>query len=143
MSDAWLTGYIDAWSGHYRVTGPEGEVHLARLVALMAHDVEYEDVPSGLVFVGHDGIRDMANAACQMASDMSVEIGSRVSGGGSYAFETVTTGTNTGANGQVPAGGRSFQIRGVSIGSVSEDGLVTRQRDYWDMAGFLRQRGST
>lgn len=65
MNDAWLTGYIDAWSGHYRVSGPEGEVHLARLVAFMAHDVEYEDVPSGLVFVGHDGIRDMANAAAR------------------------------------------------------------------------------
>lgn len=143
MNDAWLTGYIDAWSGHYRVSGPEGEVHLARLVAFMAHDVEYEDVPSGLVFVGHDGIRDMANAACQMASDMSVEIGSRVSGNGSFAFETVTTGANDGAIGSVPASGRSLQIRGVSIGSVSDDGLVTRQRDYWDMAQLLRQLGLT
>jgi len=30
-----------------------------------------------------------------------------------------------------------------AFGSVSDDGLVTRQRDYWDMAGLLRQLGST
>jgi hypothetical protein len=74
MNDSWLMGYIDAWSGHYRVSGPDGDAYLARLVSYMSREVAYEDVPSGSVFVGHDGIRDMANAACQMASDMTVDI---------------------------------------------------------------------
>ena len=40
----------------------------------------------------------------------------------------------------VPATGKAFAIRGVSIG-VREDGLVLQNHDYWNLAGFLMQVG--
>ena len=64
-----------------------------------------------------------------------------MSDGVRYAFESVGTGTNTGAVGPIPATGLPFVLRGTSVGSISRDGLVESHRDYWDMAGFLVQLG--
>ena len=107
----------------------------------MSEDVRYEDVPTGAVFVGHDGIREMGAGALQMSADMTFDIVQRVTGQRSYAFETICRGTNTGAIGPLPGRGSPFTFRGVSIGEVSEDGLVVSQRDYWDLAGLLGQLG--
>jgi hypothetical protein len=107
----------------------------------MSVDVRYEDVPTGAVFVGHEGIREMGAGALLMAADMSFEVGLRVAGEGSYAFETVCRGTNTGAIGPLPGTGTAFVFRGISIGEVSAAGLVTSHRDYWDLAGLLGQLG--
>ena len=83
----------------------------------------------------------MGAGALEMANDMSFEVCSRVAGQGSYAFETICRGTNTGAIGPLPGTGSAFTFRGISIGEVSSAGLVTSQRDYWDLAGLLGQLG--
>jgi steroid delta-isomerase-like uncharacterized protein len=141
MSASWLDDYVEVWLRHPQAGGEGGEEALTALLAFMSDDVRYEDVPSGAVFVGHEGIREMGAGARKMAEDMSFEIGVRVAGEGSYAFETVCRGTNTGAIGPLPGTGLPFTFRGVSIGEVSPDGLVTEQRDYWDLAGLLGQLG--
>jgi predicted ester cyclase len=137
----WLDRYIEVWLGHVAAGGPDGAVQLARLVAAMTTDVVYEDVPSGARFTGHDGIARMARGAYQMSSDLAFEIGSRQTDGRSFAFETVGHGTNTGAIASIASTGKRFTLRGVSIGTVTADGLVSTQRDYWDMASFLGQLG--
>lgn len=139
MSPSWLDRYIDAWCHHPEAGGEEGAEALASLLAFMTRDVRYEDVPTGAVFIGHDGIRDMGAGALQMSADMSFEVTQRVAGDGSYAFESICRGTNTGAIGPLPGNGSPFSFRGVSIGEVSESHLVTSQRDYWDLAGLLGQ----
>jgi hypothetical protein len=141
VSQPWLDRYIEAWLFHPQAGGEGGEKALIALLAFMSDDVRYEDVPTGAVFVGHDGIRQMGAGALEMAEDMSFEIGSRVAGQGSYAFETICGGTNTGAIGPLPGTGGAFTFRGISIGEVSSAGLVTSQRDYWDLAGLLGQLG--
>ena len=98
----------------------------------MSEEVRYEDVPTGAVFVGHDGIEQMGAGALAMSADMCFDIGQRVAGQDSYAFETICHGTNTGAIGPLPGTGAPFRFRGISIGAVSGAGLVTSQRDYWD-----------
>jgi steroid delta-isomerase-like uncharacterized protein len=137
----WLDRYIEIWLGHVAAGGPDGAARLARLVAAMTSDIVYEDVPSGARFTGHDGIARMARGAYQMSSDLTFEIGSRQTDGRSFAFETVGRGTNTGAIASIPSTGKRFTLRGVSIGTVTTDGLVSAQRDYWDMASFLGQLG--
>jgi hypothetical protein len=107
----------------------------------MSEGVRYEDVPKNAVFEGHDGVAEMCTAAFLMSSDFTFEIVSRQTDGGLYAFESTGTGTKTGAVGPIPATGRSFVLRGVSVGSVSPDGLVESHRDYWDMTGFLVHLG--
>ena len=89
MNTAWLDRYVEAWRRHPEAGGEGGEEALTALLAFMSDDVRYEDVPTGAVFFGHDGIRQMGAGALQMAADMSFEIGQRVAGQGSYAFETV------------------------------------------------------
>ncbi|HEY1445316.1 MAG TPA: ester cyclase [Acidimicrobiales bacterium] len=141
MGPSWLDDYVEAWRSHPQAGGEGGEEALTALLSFMSDDVRYEDVPSGAVFVGHDGIRQMGAGALLMAADMSFAIGVRVAGDATYAFETVCRGTNTGAIGPLPGTGLPFTFRGVSIGEVSPDGHVTEQRDYWDLAGLLGQLG--
>jgi hypothetical protein len=141
MDPSWLNRYIEAWLVHPQAGGEGGAAALQALLGFMSDDVRYEDVPTGAVFVGHDGIRQMGAGALAMSHDMSFDISQRVAGQGSYAFETVCQGTNTGAIGPLPGTGGSFRFRGISIGEVTEAGLVTSQRDYWDLAGLLGQLG--
>ena len=141
MSSEWLDSYIEAWAEHPAAGSADGGDALHRLMAFMSADVRYEDVPSNAVFEGHAGVAEMCAAAFQMSSDFGFEVVSRQTDGGLYAFESIGTGTNTGAVGPIPATGRPFALRGISVGTVSPDGLVERHSDYWDMAGFLVQLG--
>ncbi|HXN61833.1 MAG TPA: ester cyclase [Acidimicrobiales bacterium] len=134
--------YLDAWINHPQPRGSDGdEEAMSTLLGFMSADVRYEDVPTGAVFVGHDGIREMGAGALQMSADMTFDVVQRVAGLRSYAFETICRGTNTGSIGPLPGRGVPFTLRGVSIGEVTEDGLVVSQRDYWDLAGLLGQLG--
>src|ERR1700683_3501183 len=142
MSSSWLERYLDAWINHPQPRGSDGdEEAMSTLLGFMSADVRYEDVPTGAVFVGHDGIREMGAGALQMSADMTFDVVQRVAGLRSYAFETICRGTNTGSIGPLPGRGVPFTLRGVSIGEVTEDGLVVSQRDYWDLAGLLGQLG--
>jgi hypothetical protein len=142
MNSSWLERYLDAWINHPQPRGSDGdEEAMSTLLGFMSADVRYEDVPTGAVFVGHDGIREMGAGALQMSADMTFDVVQRVAGLRSYAFETICRGTNTGSIGPLPGRGVPFTLRGVSIGEVTEDGLVVSQRDYWDLAGLLGQLG--
>lgn len=140
MDDAWLDRYIDAWIPHPQAGGPDGEALLAALLAFMADDVIYEDVPTG-EFRGHSGVREMCRGAYTMSTDMTFDIVSRQISGRMYAFEAVGRGTNDGTIGPIPETGKRFELRGASIGSINESGLLSVHRDYWDLAGFLGQLG--
>ena len=142
MSPSWLDRYIDAWSHHPQASGEGGEDAMARLFAFMSEDVRYEDVPTGAVFDGHDGIRQMGAGALQMSSDISFEVVQHVTGQSSYAFESICR-YKHGLNRSAPGDRRPLSFRGVSIGELSEAGLVISQRDYWDLAGLLGQLGAS
>jgi len=138
----WLDRYIDAWRLHAFAAGPGGADAMRALLGFMSDDVRYEDVPSGGVYIGHTGIAEMCGGAYQMSSDITFDVVTRQTDGRLFAFETLCRGTNTGAIGPIPATGRPIELRGTSIGSVSADGLVEDQRDYWDLAGLLVQLGA-
>jgi hypothetical protein len=74
-----------------------------------------------------------------MSADLTFEVVSRQTDGRRYAFETIGTGTSTGAVGQIRATGEPITLRGISVGEHSDDGLVQSHRDYWDMASLLIQ----
>lgn len=141
VNQDWLDAYIEAWEVHPYAGGPDGADELARLIGFMHPAVRYEDVPSTMVFEGHDGIAQMCAGAFQMSSDLRFEVVSRQTDGRSFAFESVGNGTSTGAVGPLPPSGGPIVFRGIAVGSLSEDGLVTGHRDYWDMASLLIQLG--
>ena len=56
------------------------------------------------------------------------------------AGEWTLSGTQRGDMPGIPATGKQFSVRGVSILEL-EDGKIRRCSDYWDMAEFLKQLG--
>ncbi|HEY7946890.1 MAG TPA: nuclear transport factor 2 family protein [Acidimicrobiales bacterium] len=142
MESGWLDRYEEAWVLHARAGAPGGGAILNTLLDLYSADVRYEDVPTTVVFVGHEGITQMCEAAHQWSTDLVVKVVSRQTDGRRFALETEVSGTNSSALGQRPATGRSFTLRGVSVGRVSHDNLVCEHRDYWDLGSFLMQVGA-
>ena len=138
----WVEDYFAAWARHAQASDPVGgRADRERLLAFMAPEVVYEDVPTGAVFRGHDGVIEMGRLALTMAKDLRFVCVSAQASGDRFAFETETRGTNTGAVGALPATGRAFVLRGVSVGRRSPDGRVVEHRDYWDLMAYLRQIG--
>ncbi|HVM63859.1 MAG TPA: ester cyclase [Acidimicrobiales bacterium] len=143
MDAAWLDDYISAWVLHPRAGSPGGADALTDLLKFMSPNVEYKDVPTGLVWVGHDGVKEMSTGAHQWSADLSFTVHTRQTNGSLFALECEVAGTNTGDFGAVRATGRRFALWGVSVGTVSREGLVQEHRDYWDMPGFMAQIGAT
>jgi hypothetical protein len=141
MDALWLDHYLDAWLLHPVAGTVEGGRELKSLLKYFSPEVIYEDVPSVSVFEGHEGIGQMCRLANQWSSDLDFNILTRQTDGSLFSFETETAGTNTSTLGDLPATGRGFVLRGVSVGHVDDDGLVREQRDYWDMGSFLTQIG--
>jgi hypothetical protein len=136
MNGDWLDEYVSAWQGHVRAGAPDGGPELAELLRHMDPDVRYEDVPSGLRFAGHDGVREMAQSAYAVSNDMAMEVVSSQTDGTSFAFEWISRGESA------RAPGSTFSFRGVSVGTLTADGLVASHADYWDLAGLLAQLGA-
>ncbi len=139
---SWVDDYFAAWARHAQASDPiNGTADRARLLAFMDPQIRYEDVPTGQVFTGHDGVIRMGAQALLMANDIRFTCVSAQHSGDRFAFETETRGTNTGAVGAFPATGKPFVLRGVSIGTRTAEGTVIEHKDYWDLAGYLQQIG--
>ena len=138
----WVDEYFAAWTRHAQASDAiTGMADRTRLLAFIDADIRYEDVPTAQVFTGHDGVVKMGARALLMAKDIRFACISAQQSGDQFAFETETYGTNTGAVGAFPATGKAFVLRGVSVGQCSPQGKVILHRDYWDLAGYLRQIG--
>jgi hypothetical protein len=141
MDSAWLDRYVETWLLHPVAGTSQGEDELKSLLTFFSSEVRYEDVPSASVFKGHKGIKQMCEMANQWSSDLGFNVLTRQIDGSLFSFETETFGTNTSTLGDLPATGRRFVLRGVSVGNVDHEGLVREHRDYWDLGSFLVQIG--
>lgn len=138
----WIEEYFAAWARHAQASDPiHGIADRERMLAFMDPHIRYEDVPTGQVFIGHDGVIVMGALALSMAHDIRFTCLSAQESGDQFAFETETRGTNTGAVGAFPATGKPFVLRGVSVGRRTPEGTVVVHKDYWDLASYLRQIG--
>lgn len=131
MGDFSLKEYLDAWNAY------DG----SKVVALMADDVVFEDVPMGVRREGKDDVAAFVAETVQMSNDYRFDLVTEIYAGSDYAAEWVMSGTNTGEGGGLPATGKSFTIRGSSIGHLTPDGHITANRDYWNLADYLIQVG--
>jgi steroid delta-isomerase-like uncharacterized protein len=122
--------WLDAWNNG------EGAILAKRMV----DDATYVDVPWGRVLTPAT-IVEHVSLGHQNSSDLSVTLVSTQHDGNSYAFEWEMIGTNDGPIAQdLPPSGRSWTIRGASIG-VTEGDKLKVHRDYWDLYGWLAQLG--
>jgi steroid delta-isomerase-like uncharacterized protein len=84
----------------------------------------------------------MARKSTGMAAipDLNITITNRVVHGNQVSAEWIATGTHTGDLPGMPATGRPFTLRGVTV-SVRENGKIVRESIYYDVSDLHRQIG--
>jgi len=128
---AFLDRYLDAWNAH----------DPAAVARHMADGAIYEDVALGRVLHGPAEIAKFVEEATRSSSDFRFEVVSLFTMGSNYANEWIMLGTNDRALPGVPATGRSFRVRGASVGKLDSSGLIVENRDYYNLAELLTQLG--
>lgn len=89
-------------------------------------------------FVGRAAIMARKNVTIAAASDAKLQVTNRVAHGNQVTVEWVATGTHTGDLPGLPASGRPFTLRGVTV-VIRHDGKVVREALYYDVADLRRQ----
>ena len=128
---SFFDGHLNAWNAH----------DPAAVARYMANDAIYEDVALGRVLHGPSEIAAFVEEATRASSDFRFEEVSLFIAGGDYANEWVMTGTNDRAVPGVPATGRSFRVRGASVGKLDASGRIVENRDYYNLAEMFAQLG--
>ena len=123
--------YLDAWNAH----------DSAAVASHMADDAIYEDVALGRVLHGPSEIAAFVEEATRSSSNFRFEVVSLFAAGNDYANEWVMLGTNDRERPGAPATGRSFRVRGASIGRLNTSGRIVENRDYYNLAELLTQLG--
>lgn len=129
------------------------------LAAWNAHDVEktasyytddcvYEDVAFGVVNRGKEMLKAFINQCFATYPDLKFELKSFLVSGQRTVFEWVMSGSHTVnlpkspiADKSLPATGKSFSVRGISISEFDKMGKIRQNTDYYDRASILRQLG--
>ena len=132
VNRAFFDAYLDAWNAH----------DAAAVARHMADDAIYEDVALGRVLHGPSEIASFVEEATRSSSDFRFEVVSLFTAGNDYANEWVMLGTNDRELPGVPATGRSFRVRGASIGRLDTSGRIVENRDYYNLAELLRSLAS-
>jgi steroid delta-isomerase-like uncharacterized protein len=124
-------GYLDAWNAH----------DPAAVARYMADDAIYEDLALGCVLHGPSEIAAFVEEATRASSDFRFEEVSLFTADGADANEWIMTGTNDREVQGVPPTGRSFRVRGASVGKLDRSGRIVENRDYYNLAEMFAQLG--
>jgi steroid delta-isomerase-like uncharacterized protein len=131
LNQTFFDAYLEAWNAH----------DSAAVARHMADDAIYEDVALGRVLHGPSEIASFVEEATRTSSDFRFEVVSLFAAGYDYANEWVMVGTNDRQVPGVPPTGRSFRVRGASIGKLDASGRIAENRDYYNLAELLTQLG--
>lgn len=91
-------------------------------------------------FVGRAAIMARKSTGMAAIPDLQISVTNRVAHGSQTVAEWVATGTHSGDFPGLPASGRPFSIRGVTV-VVRENGKIMREAIYYDMHEVRRQLG--
>jgi len=110
----------------------------------LQHDyAEHAVVEDGMYpepIVGRTAIMARKSTGWAAVSDFQLQITNRVVHGNQLSAEWVATGTHSGDLPGMPATGRRFTLRGITI-SVRQDGKIVREAIYYDLDHLRRQIG--
>jgi len=117
-----------------------------RILTFYTDDAVYEDVPVvtngwGEPLRGHAMIREGLAEGFEALPDLGFELVSASGLGSRMAVEWLMTGTHLGDYPGLPATGRSFSIRGVTLIEL-EGREIASSRDYYDAYLLMRQLGA-
>jgi steroid delta-isomerase-like uncharacterized protein len=126
-----IRGFADFWSSK----------DLSQLDVIYSVDAVYEDVPEGTAYEGIAAIKKSLSEDITYAPDVKVEIVLIMVSGERGVLEWIWSGTQTGdIPGLMPATGKKFSIRGVSLFEF-ENNKIKKQSDYYNAGTFLHQLG--
>jgi steroid delta-isomerase-like uncharacterized protein len=120
--------WVEAWNAH------DAEC----ILACLAEDAVYEDVPLGAVNRTPQEARRFIEVAWSAFPDLRFELTAAAVNGEHGMAEWTMAGTHRGDFPGLPATGKHFSVRGVSVLELSGD-RIRCVRDYWDFATVLRQ----
>lgn len=110
----------------------------------LQHDyAEHAIVEDGMYpepIVGRAAIMARKGTGLAAVSDFQLQITNRVVHGNQLSAEWVATGTHSGDLPGMPATGRRFTLRGITV-SVRENGKIVREAIYYDLDHLRRQIG--
>lgn len=117
---------------------------VAVLDSILAPDVVYDDLPNSTQYEGRDEVRGYVDHVHGWAGAVTLDI-VRVAGNDRDAVaEWVMRGVqDSPIPGRVPvATQRPFEIDGVTLVTLDDEGRISRAADYMDVLGFVLQLGS-
>ena len=97
-----------------------------------------EDSMHAQPFVGCTAIMTRKNLILAAASDAAITVTNRIVNGNQVTAEWVATGRHTGDLPGLPASGRPFTLRGVTV-VIRHDGKIVREALYYDVSELHRQ----
>lgn len=115
---------------------------LDRVLETLATDVVFEDMATGEVVEGRDGIQAHYQVFTDAFSDIAPRYTSLFASGDWAAGEWAFTARYTGQMPMAPPGtGQEIAMRGVDVIELA-NGQIQRYREYYDLLGLLTQLGA-
>jgi steroid delta-isomerase-like uncharacterized protein len=90
--------------------------------------------------VGRTAIMERKGMGMSAIPDLTITITNRIAHGNQVSAEWVATGTHNGDLPGMPATGRPFTLRGVTV-TIREQGKIVRESIYYDLNDLKRQIG--
>ena len=89
-------------------------------------------------FVGKAAIIARKTLGLAATTDAKITVTNRIAIGNQVTVEWLATGIHTGDLPGLPASGKPYTLRGVTV-VIRENGKITREALYYDVADFYRQ----
>lgn len=105
-----------------------------------ADDAVVEDGMYPELLVGSDAIMSRKGTGLAAVSNFQLSITNRLVHGNQISAEWVATGIHSGDLPGMPATGRSFTLRGVTV-TIRQNGKITRESIYYDLEHLRSQIG--
>lgn len=124
-----VRAFIESWNKH----------DVDKLISLFSENCRYEVVPDGGVFSSRQEIARYAKSTFSGIPDSEIIPVKFIVNDSLAVVEWIWRGTNTVGwpNAGIKATNKHFEVRGVSILEI-ENGLIKRNRDYWDWNTFIK-----
>ena len=90
--------------------------------------------------IGRAAIMSRKGMGMAAIPDLQIKITNRVAHGNQVSAEWVATGTHNGDLPGMPATGRPFTLRGVTV-TIRQNGKIVRESLYYDLHDLQRQIG--
>ncbi len=121
----------------YQTQGNVGALHDDYAAHAIVEDSMYEEP-----FVGREAIMTRKNVVIAATSNPNIEVLNRVVHGDQVSVEWVASGIHTGDLPGLPASGRFFSLRGVTV-VIRQNGEIVREALYYDVTELRRQLSQT